>query len=176
MYCPKCGQPQVTESVRFCSRCGFSLVEVTGLLEPGGAAGAPPEDDVRPARGVRQAMYFMMAALPFLLLALLAGLAGIDGVPEIFGILAMSTFLIGALRLIYVAAFKGRRHRPIALPPGQTTSPIQAPQQHALPPSYVPPVDVPRARFDTGESVQPPSVTEHTTRHLEQEPPREREH
>src|SRR5689334_22117728 len=25
MFCPKCGQEQASESVRFCSRCGFKL-------------------------------------------------------------------------------------------------------------------------------------------------------
>ena len=35
--------------------------------------------------------------------------------------------------------------------------------------------DAPRGRFDTGEIAQPLSVTEHTTRHLEQEPPPEPE-
>ena len=30
MYCPKCGQQQVSDEMRFCSRCGLAL---TGLAE-----------------------------------------------------------------------------------------------------------------------------------------------
>lgn len=105
--------------------------------------------------------------------ALLAELGEIDGGPEIFGLLGVLMLLIGALRLIYVLAFKDRRGRPSTPPLAQQTSRIEAPQQHALPAPYAPPVGVPRSRFDTGETVAPPSVTEHTTRHLAQEPPRE---
>ena len=37
MYCPQCSQQQVSENVRFCSRCGFSLQIVTALLTNDGA-------------------------------------------------------------------------------------------------------------------------------------------
>ena len=158
MYCPKCGHEQAAEDVRFCPRCGFSLAEVTGLLERDGEHLPPPE------RRPRDAWYFLLAVLPLLVLALLAGRLGLDGIPEIFGILALVSLLIGAVRALYVAA-TGRRTRREAAP---DTARVEAPGQRALP-LYVPPVDVPRSEFDTGEIIEPPSVTEHTTRHLEPE-------
>jgi predicted amidophosphoribosyltransferase len=36
MFCPQCGQQQVTGVVRFCSRCGFPLDGVIQLLSSGG--------------------------------------------------------------------------------------------------------------------------------------------
>src|SRR5688572_32658153 len=36
MHCPRCGQQQVTEETRFCSRCGFQLGLVAELLAHGG--------------------------------------------------------------------------------------------------------------------------------------------
>ena len=32
MYCPKCGHQQVSDDMRFCSRCGFQLTGVAELL------------------------------------------------------------------------------------------------------------------------------------------------
>ena len=37
MFCPQCGQQQVTGVIRFCSRCGFPLDGVIQLLSNGGA-------------------------------------------------------------------------------------------------------------------------------------------
>ena len=36
MFCPQCGQQQVTGVIRFCSRCGFPLDGVVQLLNNGG--------------------------------------------------------------------------------------------------------------------------------------------
>src|SRR5262245_22824375 len=58
MYCPHCGQQQVSDIVRFCSRCGFPLDGVIHLLHNGGmlpvyAPEGPSEMSPR-RRGVRQ--------------------------------------------------------------------------------------------------------------------------
>src|ERR1700687_4855388 len=36
MFCPRCGQQQVTDALRFCSRCGFPLEGAMHLLAHGG--------------------------------------------------------------------------------------------------------------------------------------------
>ncbi|HAF15758.1 MAG TPA: zinc ribbon domain-containing protein, partial [Blastocatellia bacterium] len=36
MYCPKCGQQQASDAVRFCSRCGFLLEGTAAVLATGG--------------------------------------------------------------------------------------------------------------------------------------------
>ncbi len=41
MYCPQCSQPQLSEEMRFCSRCGFSLSGVKELVAAGGETTSP---------------------------------------------------------------------------------------------------------------------------------------
>ena len=41
MFCPQCGQQQASDAARFCSRCGFQLAAVAGLLTTNGAAPGP---------------------------------------------------------------------------------------------------------------------------------------
>ncbi len=36
MYCPKCSQQQVSEDLRYCSRCGFPLTGVALVLNNDG--------------------------------------------------------------------------------------------------------------------------------------------
>lgn len=36
MHCPRCGQQQVSEDIKFCSRCGFPLSLVSEILARGG--------------------------------------------------------------------------------------------------------------------------------------------
>ena len=36
MYCPRCGQQQVSEEIKFCSRCGFPLGLVSEIIMHGG--------------------------------------------------------------------------------------------------------------------------------------------
>ena len=74
----------------------------------------------------------------------------------------MLVFLIGFFRIAYAALFEDGPWR---------TSPLRSsvaapPQQPALPAYQTPVSFAPPART-TGELAAPPSVTEHTTRHLE---------
>ncbi len=36
MFCPRCGQEQISEETRFCSRCGFMLTIVSEVVANGG--------------------------------------------------------------------------------------------------------------------------------------------
>lgn len=36
MYCPKCSQPQVSEEVQFCSRCGLPLLNLKKIVSSEG--------------------------------------------------------------------------------------------------------------------------------------------
>src|SRR5438045_724937 len=60
MFCPQCGQQQLTGNVRFCSRCGFPLDGVIHLLGNGGMLpvyrgpeDGPPQISAR-RKGVKQ--------------------------------------------------------------------------------------------------------------------------
>src|SRR5215216_1726912 len=79
MYCPNCGQQQISDDMRFCSRCGLAL---SGLAEwlAGGRVPATRDDDAQVAtmsprrKGIRRAakmMFFSAVLFPvFLLISL----------------------------------------------------------------------------------------------------------
>jgi hypothetical protein len=179
MFCPECGQQQVSNDVRFCSRCGFQLSGVTGLLVTRGAlpVGAVPAADVpdTPRRkGVRQGgklLLFGIFLLPFfgLLSEMTRGL-----LPEEFVIIGAIVFLAGLLRMIYAALFEDGPYRkqagmmssayvaPPAPPLGaQSRGAELPPAQSVTAQGYAPP------RSNTAEISFRPSVTEHDTQLLD---------
>jgi hypothetical protein len=165
MHCPRCGQQQVSSDIRFCSRCGFALAGVTQLLASGGTAELQPAAQIESPRrkGVKQGALLIFIALA---VAPILGMA----LAEVGGVMIGTLFLAGMLRMVYAALFQEGARRP--LPPVPFHAPQQLPpppRQELFPPAYAPPVDLPRERVNTAEIVQPPSVTENTTRHLERE-------
>jgi len=186
MFCPQCGQQQVTGVIRFCSRCGFPLDAVIQLLGSGGIIPAYRTSDepvkISPRRkGVKQGgLLLLSGALIVPILAMFASFASGSTFLEILAALAaIICFIGGPLRMLYAAVFEEGAPKPI-LPYGPPT-PIHVPQQFgphgqvpALPP---PPIRAPsswRARPNTAELANPPSVTENTTRLLEKEDRTER--
>ena len=73
--------------------------------------------------------------------------------------------LLAALGLALLLAVAGTAWLHLRVSPAEELSGGRA----TLSPALTNPVAMPRGKFDTGEMVaEPPSVTEHTTRHLEQ--------
>ena len=110
MFCPKCGQ-QNTETVRFCTRCGFRLVGVKQLLTTDGLA----SDEALPA--AVEALQprrkdLNLGALLMYLGALLALFVGVfygggdasDGIGAMFALPAaiMWTFMVNAAAFVLV--------------------------------------------------------------------------
>jgi hypothetical protein len=194
MHCPQCGQQQVSSELRFCSRCGFPLGGVTELLANGGVIPQyqPPSAEtpskISPRRkGVQQgvALIFLAAVLT----PLFGVLNSYLNFPEIFAALtAIIGFIGGALRILYAAIFEEGAQKVVYVNQGQQQPSFPAYQQppqravmdvnraRQLPPQQSQPVPNWR-RPDTAELHKPLSVTEHTTRLLEQregeEPPAE---
>lgn len=177
MFCPQCGQQQVSGDARFCSRCGFQLVAVSGLLATGGvgpdmavaAVAAPPS----PRRKGAQLGGKLMLSGAFLI-PVLAMLSEIIGTPEEFVLLGVIAFVAGLFRLLYALLFEDgpvrRQFQPQQFYPQQPQhfAPPQA--VSALPPpqsqparGYVPP------GHETADLAYRPSVTEGTTRLLGRE-------
>ena len=177
MYCPQCGQQQISGEVRFCSRCGFQLEGVNGLMASGGAMplaatqGAEWKESPRRV-GARLGGKLMLFGI--FLIPALGILHEITKAPEeimLFGVLCL---LAGFLRLVYAMIFEqGPYRQPKGLPqvvyatapPHQLATPARGaaelpPAQGAPARSYVPP------RTDTAEISYRPSVTENTTRLL----------
>jgi hypothetical protein len=180
MFCPQCGQQQVTGVIRFCSRCGFPLDGVIQLLSTGGALPAYRSADepvqISPRRkGVKQGvLLFLLGVLIVPILGMFASFSSAM-FPQMLAILAaIICFVGGPLRMFYAAVFEEGAPKPIR--PYGAPIPMHVPQQFmpqgqnpALPP---PPARQPpswRTRPTTAELANPPSVTENTTRLLDKE-------
>jgi hypothetical protein len=181
MFCPKCGQQQSSNGVRFCSRCGFQLEVVRELLLTDGTLVRPEAEtrvSSRSARnlGVRQGTMLML--LTGLIVPLAAMLAKIGMLPRTFvAIAAIFCAVGGFMRIVYALMFEegAQSTKPLpvnfpatAIPPAQLHSGYAA--HSALPPpqsSSRPASEYNRWRAETAEMAQPPSVTENTTRLLD---------
>ena len=173
MYCPRCGQQQVTEDLRFCSRCGMPLSGLGEWLTSGGPpAWVTQENQLSknsPRRkGIRRGakvMFFSGAVFPvFLLMAIAAD----EPVPLFFPIIA---FLVGLTITLYSLIFIEESP---AFPNQQPRAFGSGPQFRAaeLPPASSTPIYGPgnlTSRVRTNELAQPPSVTENTTKLLDNE-------
>lgn len=183
MYCPKCSQLQSSEEMPFCSRCGFALTGVAMLVEHDGVIPqltgksdqtvSSSRKKVMTESGIFTAIAWMVlivatfwfdAGGPFELLA--------KGAAVLFFFLG----LIGLLRFLYGFLFVKDQ---IDLPAHDSFPNVivqgglsGTPKRGALPGlrnSHA--TDYPR-RGHTKEMAPRPSVTENTTRLLE-EPPHE---
>jgi hypothetical protein len=181
MFCPQCGQQQVTGAIRFCSRCGFPLDGVIQLLNNGGMIPVyhyPDEPVPVSARrkGMKQGgLLLLSGAVIVPILGMFASYAHGSTFLEILAALAaIICFIGGPLRMLYAAVFEEGAPKPVRAygPPAPMHAPSQfAPQAQnpALPPA---PVRAPsnwRPRPNTAELANRPSVTENTTRLLDKE-------
>jgi len=184
MYCPQCGQLQVSDVTRYCSRCGFLLDGVMAVLASGGAV---PTRYLQPAtrklsprsRGVRQGAMLMLSTI--LIVPIFAIISVfILGYPEVIvPLVSISLFVGGLLRILYALLMED------AFPPTEFEqaagyAPPAAPQfdrlahNAALPPPAVNQAPSWRPRPNTAEIYQPPpSITEGTTRLLSKEDPKD---
>jgi hypothetical protein len=183
MYCPRCGQQQATDAMRFCSRCGFPMEGTMQLLAHGGMLTAyqqpAGEKTATPRRrGVKQgAMLMLLGVLLVPILGVFTSFAPgrLENVFEFFLIIsALLCFLGGPLRMLYAALFE--EGAPKYAQFTQTSYPPAAvPTAHvsALPPPAVNPASQWRQRPDTGEIQPRASVTDSTTQLLDRDPRRD---
>ena len=175
MYCPRCGQQQISDEMRFCSRCGLPMSGLAEWLAGGAVPVTQAAETKAPARsprrkGVRRGakvMFLSGVLFPFFLAL---SLAVDEGGPLIFPVLI---FFVGLAMMLYSRLFVedipsiqgqqvqtsrfGAMSGASALPPSSSI-PIQGPGNFA------------GQQVRTNELAQPPSVTEHTTKLLDQDP------
>jgi hypothetical protein len=170
MFCPKCGQQQISDDTRFCSRCGVAIGGLTEwLTKSDGAgvrkgAGPGPIDWSRKEikRGVKVMMLAGVLAPVFFGASVMVDNPGPLLIP-------LSVFLLGIALILYSHLFGESSSR--------KTSQASQPSQigtgtgvNALPPaSSIGINDLAGQRIQTAEMVQPPSVTDRTTKLLESE-------
>ena len=182
MYCPKCGQQQVPEEVRFCSRCGFPLGAVSDLLSHGGShslfqtGGASYELSPR-QKGIRQGAIMMLSTLLIVPVVIFLLVAMLRMPGELIPLTAVILFMGGLMRILYAVFLEENQpvNKPDAMPhyvpPPMPSARLNAPARgSALPPAQSTPAPAWRRPVDTSELVSPPSVTENTTRLLDERP------
>ena len=171
MYCPNCGQQQISEEIRFCSRCGLSLFWLADWLA-GGSLPAKRVDESQVSamsarrKGMRRAaklMFFSGVLFPvFLLLSFLIN----EGGPMFF---PCALFFVSLVMMLYARLFSDPG-APMLNRAAQTTVLGATPARTALPPaSNNRLTGAGRQQVRTNELAQPSSVTEHTTRLLDSE-------
>jgi hypothetical protein len=162
MYCPKCGHRQVSDDMRFCSRCGFQLTGVAELLvknELGPpAAGLLEKRAPRISRRGARLLFFSIVTAPIFLVFSLT----FDSALPLLG--AFFFFLAGLAHIAYQLIFNEN-----LLPESQkwTGLPSARTEQY-LPPAH----EIPASglfRRDTADFTPPPSITETTTQLLKKE-------
>jgi endogenous inhibitor of DNA gyrase (YacG/DUF329 family) len=170
MYCPNCGQQQVSNEMRFCSRCGLAL---SGLAEwlAGGALPAKRDESKTTAlsprrKGMRRAaklMFFSAALFPVFVVFC----AAIDeGAPMV---IPFGLFFVSLVMMLYARLFSDKT-APVNNQTAQTAALNSTAARSSLPPATnMPMPDIRRQQVRTNELAQPSSVTENTTRLLDNE-------
>lgn len=180
LHCPRCGQQQVSEETKFCSRCGMPLGIVSEVVAQGGYLSQLAElqtvqkkSHFNKKNGVMFSVFWFIFFVPFLTWIF----GGVFDFEVLAGILAL-TGVFGALMiliasLVYLPSSKVKPlFRQFDLPPhmahglhGQGQQPALPPQQSQPVSSYVPAAGGWRAP-ETGEFAHPGSVTDTTTKLL----------
>lgn len=169
MYCPNCGQQQFSE-MKFCSRCGLAL---SGLAEwlTGSAVTVTPVKEVKMAadsprrKGIRRAAKLMFFSGVLFPIFLVISLAVEEGGPIIIPIML---FFVSLVLMLYARLFSDTT-APAIHHAAQTSTLGSTSTRSSLPPATT---NIPmpnRQQVRTNELAQPPSVTEHTTRLLDNE-------
>src|SRR5437773_1928823 len=112
MFCPRCGQQQATDSMRFCARCGFALEGSMVVLAHGGMLPhyepAPGEKDPSPRRkGVKQgALMLLLGAILTPGLGILYSFTDVTALEVLCALSAVVFFIGGPLRMLFAALFE----------------------------------------------------------------------
>lgn len=175
MFCPRCGQ-QAAEGVRFCSRCGLPLDAAAEIVASGGgpaaeSAAREPAATLTPRqRGTRKGLIIVIGGILFFAVAAL--LTAIKEDLFVFLVPAGIVLVIGFVRMLYgllleehtPATKKSKRKAGDAELGGAQSGAAELPPARAVPASFYA-----RPGAETGDSSAPASVTESTTRLLEEE-------
>ena len=182
MHCPRCGQQQVSDQTKFCSRCGFQLGLVAELLENGGFLPQLAELYKGKSTKFTRKNGVIFSSLWFIFwVMMMPAFFGIAGAEELAG--AAAVFGVFSTMMLFIISLAVLKRSPKAyeLAAHQMPTPDAAPlygnpQMGALPPqqsqpasTYVPPEGSWRAP-DTGDLARRPgSVTEGTTKLLKKD-------
>ena len=174
MHCPVCGQQQVSEETRFCSRCGFLLTGVSDLVKAGGlisakTSGITGSADSPRRRGIKKGVFW--ALLTLLVVPLAAIITVIFRIPPFLPVIGLLIFAVGGLlRVAYAMLFETGN----ASERFQETLLRDIESRNALPPQQSIPTSAytaPAGSWRDTNDLQrvPGSVTDSTTKLLQKE-------
>jgi hypothetical protein len=167
MFCPRCSQQQLSDEVRFCSRCGLPLAGVAALLAADGklTGEKAPRDDGQHATRAR--LGAKMIFFGVFLTPIFFGLAVISDSPVPLFVPAI-IFFTGLARVLYSKMF-GEELLPF-MSTRKRTQLREGSQTRVLgAPLFVPATGFSHQRVNTAEIAQPDSITDHTTTLLDKE-------
>jgi hypothetical protein len=181
MYCPRCGQQQVSNETKFCSRCGFQMGLVSELLLHNGFL-----PQLQALYNQKSSIFtrkngVILTVLWFIFWVMMVpaffGIAGEEdaaGVSAVFGIFSSIMLLVLSLGILKKAP-KTYQLPTMELPQMQQQGLYGIPADQALPPQQTQPVQAytaPQGSWrapDTGEFAVPGSVTDPTTKLLKKD-------
>jgi hypothetical protein len=168
MFCPKCSQSQTSDEIRYCSRCGFPLGTVAALLSNNGvlpAMGSPDQPSIRSRVATESLILTILSWAVAMACTHWFDASGIfEGIAKIGAFTFFMLGFIGLFRFLY--AFLFLKIHPVAR--AKETPSVTQQTYSQLPPAQVSPIsDWPR-RQNTREMVSKHSVTENTTRLLDE--------
>lgn len=179
MYCPRCGQQQISDETKFCSRCGFQMGLVSQLLAHGGFL--PELAELYQGRsswftrknGVILSFLWFIAFV--MMIPAFFGIADFEegaAVSAVFGVFSSLMILIVSLAFLKKAPkvnyLEAHDVKPPAALYGTQAQGTLPPQQTHPVTDYVAPQGTWRTP-DTGEFARPGSVTEGTTKLLQKD-------
>ncbi len=180
MHCPSCGQQQISSETKFCSRCGMPLNIVAEVVANGGTL---PQLALLEQMNYKKPLFskkngVLFGSFWFIFLTMFAtAFFGILGAPdELIGIIAI-TGVFGAMLIIIGSLVALPSSKPPAFFIGNMQRPPDQLQygagQSALPTAHSVPVGMYAAPLagswrDTND-LQPTSITENTTRLLDEQ-------
>lgn len=176
MHCPQCGQQQISEETRFCSRCGFLLTGVAEVIAnrgvvPGQRVPIAGTMDSPRRRGIKQGVFiFLLGFLVVPMLALVTLALNIEPFLPVIG--ALLCGVGGILRVVYALLFE--EGGSAAQGPAASSLPGGMESRGELPPSRAMPASAyssPAGSWRDTNDLQrgPGSVTDSTTKLLQKE-------
>ena len=178
MFCPVCGQQQISQDTRFCSRCGFLLTGIEQVITNEGSLPfivLPKDPKAATPRKLGLKKGLMIFLLTFLVVPIITLISIALHIGPFF--VAISAILLGVgglLRMAYALLMESNEPNEMTLEENALASAKNLmgrySNQNALPPQqsiptnfYAPPVGNWR---ETNDLVQP-SVTDETTKFLD---------
>src|SRR5215467_8892486 len=157
MYCPNCGQQQVSDEMKFCSRCGLALSGLAEWLAGGMPVRRADETRVsspsRRRKAIRRAAklgFFSAAAFPLFLLMSI----GIDEPGPLFPPLIV--FFVAGIWMLYARLFMDDGPQTNQSQQASAFGPMPTARVSLPPATNLPMPDIGRQQVRTNELVQMP--------------------